>query len=551
MDAHRVRTPCLALLLLVFAAAPGPVLGQNGATRTAEGYVYYDRNGDEERNPDERGLADVAVSNGREVVLTDENGHWELSVDEDDILFVIKPSDWMTPTDRHNLPRFHHIHKPDGSPSDLKYRGVGPTGPLPDQVNFPLYPEKGSDRFKAVIFGDPQPYTIQEVDYLARDVVQELIDAEGLEFGMTMGDIVGDSLALFRHVNEIVAEVGIPWYNVPGNHDVNYDVPRDELSDETFERVFGPPTYAFEYGEAHFIVLDDVIYPREPGGEDYVGGLRPDQMRFVENYLAYVPEDELVVLAMHIPLVEHGESFRQGDQARLFELLQDHPHTLSISAHTHKQEHKFFEQDATAWQRPEPHHHFNVGTTSGSWWNGPKNETGIPHTMMRDGTPNGYSFIRFDGNQYVIDWKVADHPADYRMNIHTPDAIVSGSDASPTLTVNVFNGSERAEVSYRIRDRSEWIPMERVEKPDPYYVDLYERMENFATLDLAEQWRSNPETADDELPGTGLPDPDPSTHLWEAPLGTDWAPGRYSLQVRVTDMFGRTYTDEHTIRVTE
>ena len=541
-----VRAGLLTALLILSGASAA--LAQDA---TAEGTVFHDRNGNEQLDPDESGIADVAVSNGEQVTLTDEEGHWELPAPAPTIFFVVKPRDWMTPVNRHHLPRFYYIHKPEGSPGDLKYRGVEPTGPLPEQINFPLHPEKTGDRFKAVLFGDPQPYTIQQIDYVAQDIVQELIGVEGLEFGMTMGDIVGDSLALFQPMNEAVGEIGIPWYNVPGNHDVNYNVPRDELSDETFERVYGPATYAFEYGDAHFIVLDDVIYPREPGGDSYVGGLRPDQLTFVENYLEVVPEDELVVLTMHIPLEEHGDGFRDSDQARLFELLQDHEHTLSISAHTHVQEHKFFEEGSSGWQRPVPHHHYNMGTTSGSWWNGIKGETGIPHTMMRDGTPNGYSYLRIDGKEHVLAWKVAAHPADYRMNIHPPDEIVAGSSEEPMLTVNAFNASEKATVEYRLRKSAPWEPMEKVEKVDPFYADLHERSQILEKMGLFEELNASYENADQNLLGGTTGGPEPSTHLWEAPLGTDWAPGRHRVEVKVTDMFGRTYTDVHTFRVVE
>ena len=242
-----------------------------------------------------------------------------------------------------------------------------PTGDLPEEINFPLYKEADPEAFKMVVFVDPQPYNIDQIDYLAEDIVSELIGRKDLEFGMTMGDIVGDSLPLFTPLNQAVSKIGIPWYNVLGNHDVNYEAPNDKLSDETYERVFGPSTYAFVYGNVHFIVVDDVIHEFKSGSRRYVGGLKLDQLTFVGNYLKNVPKDDLVVLNMHIPLVQHGESFRQSDQKKLFDLLKDFPHMLSISAHTHKQNNIFFHQDSTDWRGPVPHHHYNAGTTSGSW----------------------------------------------------------------------------------------------------------------------------------------------------------------------------------------
>ena len=62
-----------ASLLLTFASDPAPAQAQ-----TAEGYVYHDRNGDEKRDSGERGISEIAVSNGEQVTLTDENGYWEI-----------------------------------------------------------------------------------------------------------------------------------------------------------------------------------------------------------------------------------------------------------------------------------------------------------------------------------------------------------------------------------------------------------------------------------------------------------------------------------------
>lgn len=526
------------MLLVLFPAA---LQAQEQAT----GYVFHDKNENRTQDAGEPGIPGVAVSNGRQVVQTNENGRYELPVDNDDILFVVKPKGWMTPVNEYNLPRFYYIHKPKGSPN-LKYAGTGPTGPLPKAVNFPLYQKNDvSDSFRTLLFGDTQPYSLEEVDYLSEDVISELVGIDNVAFGITMGDIVGNNLELFEPVNQAVAQIGIPWYNVLGNHDVNYDVETENLSDEAFERVYGPPTYAFTYGNAHFIVVDNVISPAKE--KTYVGGLRKDQLTFVENYLETVPKDALIVLNMHIPLVKHGDSFRQSDQRKLFELLQAYPHTLSISAHTHMQEHKFFGEDAPGWQRPEPHHHFNLGTTSGSWWNGWKNETGIPHTMMRDGTPNGYAFLNIEGNDYTIDWKAAGRPASQQMNIHTSRPVPAGQ--SDTLTVNFFLGSERAEVSYRLDGEGPWQAMQQVEAVDPYYAALNQRWQHLKELAFTEQWKAHSLLQEKDLPTDGVPNAQPSSHLWKATLPADLGPGRHRVEVRVTDMFDRSFQDVYLFRV--
>jgi hypothetical protein len=517
----------------------------------AKGYVFHDENMNRVRDAGEKGIEGVAVSNGEDVVITNDQGFYGLSVDDDAIIFCIKPRDCMTPVNEDNIPQFFYIHKPKGSPAHFKYVGVAPTGDLPEEVNFPLYPEKGKSAYKMVIFGDPQPYSLEDVDFIAEDIVQELFGQKDLEFGMTMGDIVGDDLTLFNPLNRVISKVGIPWYYVLGNHDMNYDAETDERSDETYERIYGPATYAFVYGNVHFIVVDDVIHIREGEKFRYVGGLREDQLTFVKNYLKTISKDDLIVLNMHIPLAQHGDLFRNQDQQRLFELLRDFPHTLSISAHTHTQNNGFFHQDSAGWQRSVPHPHFNVGTTSGSWWHGMRDEQDIPHTMMRDGTPNGYAFISFKGTEYIIDWKVAGSPEDHRMNIYIPRGIVAGSADTVQIAANYFMGSEQTQVDYRIKDVSDWQPMIHTIMFDPYYEKLAKRWEFLKEQELDKKWKSDPAFADEPFPGTPLPQKAKSSHIWTARLNKDLEAGEYVIEVRVKDRYNRIFQNYQLIRVGE
>jgi len=159
----------------------------------ARGYVFHDRNANGTRDANEPGLPKIRVSNGRAVVQTDKAGRYELAVGGDTILFVIKPRGWMVPVDKNQLPRFYHIHKPGGSPHGLKYAGVEPTGPLPSSIDFPLVEHPEADRFKIVVFGDPQPNNLGDIYHLAHDIVDELVGTDA-SFGLTLGDDVWPNL---------------------------------------------------------------------------------------------------------------------------------------------------------------------------------------------------------------------------------------------------------------------------------------------------------------------------------------------------------------------
>lgn len=405
------------------------------AQTSVQGFIFEDRNENGKKEYREKGIPDVAVTNGREVVQTNEKGKYNLTVGVDDIISVIKPANYRIGKDVNNLPKFFYIHKPGGSP-ELKYKGVEPTGKLPTLVNFGLLPFEGNDEFTALIFGDPQPYTHQEVEQFAKGIVAEVEGIKNVPFGLSLGDLVGNDLNLFNSYKDVVKKVGIPWYNVLGNHDLNFDVDNDKLSDETYEAHFGPTNYAFNYGKVHFIVLDDVLYPDPRGGKGYWAGFREDQLEFIENDLHYVPKDHLIVIAFHIPL---SNSFRKEDRDKLFGLLKDYPNTLSLSAHTHLQRQEFFGKEE-GWGQENPHHHYNVGTNSGDWYSGELDKIGVPVSTMRDGTPKGYAFINFSGNEYTIDYKVAGKPEGYRMNVFSPKVIAKGRNTKAGIFVNFFYG---------------------------------------------------------------------------------------------------------------
>lgn len=498
----------------------------NAEEFTARGFVFHDVNRNGLRDDGERGIEDVLVSNQREIVSTNSRGEWELPLRDDCIIFVIKPEGWATPLNHHNIPQFYYIHKPAGSPIS-KYAGVAPTGPIPRFINFPLHRQKEPDEFKAIFFGDPQPRDQKEIDYIARDVVEELIGTDA-KFGVSLGDILFDDLSLFESNNALIALIGVPWYNVIGNHDMNYDAPHDSLSDETFERYYGPNYFAYDHGPVTFIALDNVVWggPKPAGTGSYTAGLGEQQIEFIKNLMPHIPRDRLIVLMMHIPL------FNTNDRESLFRLIEDRPYTFSISGHTHWHANRFL-GEADGWRGDEPHHHVVNVTVSGNWWSGEPDEFGIPHTMMNDGAPNGYTILNFDGEKVVMDYKAARRPASYQMNIFAPTEVLSAAAPEEFVYVNVFNGSERSTVRMRIGGSGEWIQLDKTVEEDPYYL----RLKEFETTTPA------------KLTNRTLSNPSKSNHLWKSTLPAGLTPGEHLIYVETEDMYGRVFHASRSIRV--
>lgn len=501
----------------------------------ATGSIFEDKNNNGKKDPKEKGIANVPVSNGTDVVLTDAQGKYNLHIGDDNIMFVIKPSGYKIGVDEFNNPKFYYIHKPKGSPQ-LLYKGVLPTGELPQSIDFGLVKYDEPDTFTSFVFGDTQVYSEQEVKYLTKGIVDEVKDRNGVSFGITLGDLVGDALNLHPSYKKAIQKIGLPWYNVMGNHDMNYDAKSDSLSDETFESNFGPANYSFNYGKTHFIVLDNILYPHPDGRKGYLGGLRNDLFTFLENDLKYVSPQQLIVINMHIPLLdaEDRDAFRNNDRKRLYELLQKYPNVLVLSAHTHIQYHNFIGKEAGT-DRSKPIHEYNVGTTCGDWYSGELNEIGVPVSTMRDGTPKGYALLNIKGNEYTIDYKSAGKPDDYQLSIYNPKVVpYKGRWVTAGIYVNFFMGSDNDVVEYRV-DNGEWNKMNKIEDYDPAY---YRYMQDWDFADSVKAVRrpSNAQMC---------------RHLWHTKLPSKLSVGEHKIEVRATDMFGRVFTQNSSYRIIE
>jgi hypothetical protein len=497
----------------------------------ASGVVYGEREG--RSFP----LPKVRVSNGSEIVTTDRMGRYRLPVSEGDIIFVIKPRDYALPVNDLNLPQFYRIHQPQGSPKQ-EFPGIAPTGPLPTQVNFSLKYQKESDEFRVLLFGDPQSRNQEEVGFMMRDVISD-VAGQKAAFGISLGDIAFNDLSIYENHNKAVAMLDMPWFNLLGNHDLNFDAPDRTHSIETYKSLYGPAYYSFDFGSAHFVVLDDVAYdgdPKDGKRGTYHTELGAKQLKWLENDLKLVPTSQLVVLMMHIPLVNpEGDSMGQNkgdlvDLKEFFRVIEKHPHCLSISAHTHFQEHMFLGKEV-GFNGAGEHHHFNHATVCGSWWGGLEDEYGIPHTTMRDGAPNGYSFLNIKGNQYTVDFKAARRSADYQMNIYVPLEVASADAGKTEVLANVFAGSQKSKVEMQVGS-GRWIPMQLTPRQDPAYLAC--------------------KTDQDKLPKTAgrkLPEIIDSPHMWVANLPSNLPKGGHLIQVRTTDMWGRTHEERQIMRV--
>ncbi len=493
------------------------------------GVVFEDRNGDGVRDADERGLPGVEVSNGREVVATDREGRYRIGAGESGAVFVVKPRGWRPRVDSLNLPRYYAAvpaspasrAAPAAPTALIDPPHEGATSATADGAfDFGLIPNAESDDLKVLVLTDPQPASPKEVGYLIHGLVDEIGGGADAAFGVTLGDLVYDRPDLFRPVSQALARLGVPWYNLPGNHDLALTPGDDRKAAAAFEEVYGPSTYAFHWGPALFVALDDV---RPLGGPRMIGGLRPDQFAFIEALLGRARPEEWVVLMMHVPLAlpdpGNPATFRAADRARLFALLQARPRVLVLSGHTHVQRH-FFYGPPEGWTGSPALHEFNVAAACGGFWGGPPDGRGIPVATMPDGTPPGYGRLTFHAGAVACDYRPERFPADHQIGLHLPKALAAGA-GYVSFYANVFNGHGGWTVEARVDDR-QWQPMGLKPGWDPA----------FAAAFLAQDETGHPAA------GPRLPDPGICYHLWRAYFPADLNTGTHRLEVRASDPAG-------------
>ncbi|NJN46452.1 MAG: hypothetical protein HC808_08235 [Candidatus Competibacteraceae bacterium] len=538
-----------------------PTITVAQSAHTAGGVVFLDDNGNGILDRGERGIRGVSVSNGIDVVQTDSRGRYSIPLLPESILFITQPERYQVPVDENNLPQFYYIHYPDGTPpvAAFEFPVIEPTGPLPASIDFPLL--RGETRqktFKAMGFADPQARTDEFQDQLREDIINELIgNPYGAAFGLVAGDVVDDNLALYPRHNAMMGKLGFPIWNVPGNHDINFRSPNDRYSTETFKRYFGPPNFSFDYGDVHFIGLDNVEYKGDGQGRFdntiYRGYISPDQLQWLSNDLQFVPRDKLIVIMTHISLITYaldgqGERFNQGDNINtvnlneLVEILKPFDRVYAIAGHDTSNSWKIQLDHTHGWFGDWFLVHTLAEVRGNGWSRGPRDERDVRLATMQDGNPNGYYVFSFDGTDVQPRFIPAEGDPNETMRIvldplleGTRDtegnvlAINRGAALPGTkIVVNLFDGGERDLVEVSIDD-SPYAPMEIVLRNDPF-------MER-----LAERFRDTPDA---------FSSPQPSSHIWEYPL-PELAAGLHTVKVRALDEFGQQSSKAFSFELTE
>jgi predicted phosphodiesterase len=474
--------------------------------------VFEDSNNNWIYDNNENVIEGVKVSNQYTTVRTDKNGRCELPKGEHDFIFVVKPPNYNLPLNKYNIPIFYNNYDKNVS------CGINFSGKNNDELYFPLIKAEKKDDFNVLVLGDPQSRNETEISYMRDDFVSKFVNTS-YNFAIFLGDIVYDNKQLYEQTNKVLAKLNIPMYFVPGNHDMDYDSDGDKLSLESFKKTYGPQYYSFEYGNVHFIVLDNIDYKGNiDGKKTYTGGIDKQQLIWLKSDLDNTEPDKLVVINMHIPVNSIGGDYDANkilNKDELFEILDSREKVILLCGHTHTQEHNFYYTKNNKEIRQ-----YICGAVCGSWWSGLKDYRGIPFALQLDGTPRGYNVFEFSGSKYKQSYYSLNYSKDYQVRAFITDGITTGYD-SLYCYANVFNGNKYTKVKFILNNKIEILG------------------ENFVTGDalIDKMIKSNPSLFKSWMHAEN------TSHIWRGKLPNNLQSGIYSLTVEVIDEYGNKYFD--------
>jgi 3',5'-cyclic AMP phosphodiesterase CpdA len=438
-------------------------------------------------------LSGVQITDGTNIIETDKNGNYSLEVVQgNSFVYYTLPKDYESPIVEGIPVFFSRLNK------DLKTQ----------KVNFELTKsEKSQLRHNMIVWADPQVLELDEFNQL-----QEVIDdvnktiasfpADIPFHAISAGDNVFDRLHFFDKYKQMISQVKVPFYQVIGNHDMDYNNRSNELSNKSFTAAFGPSHFSFNRGNIHYVILKDVFY--YGFSYRYIGYIDENQLQWLEKDLKNVRPGSTVVVSMHIPTIcevyekaDYGSTLSNSVMNReaLYKILSPF-NTHILAGHTHTNCH--------TQAKPNIVEHVHAAA-SGAWWQG---------EVCTDGSPKGYTVYEIDGDSISWYYKGVAHDKNHQLKLYG----IGAETAQPeSFIANVYNYDTKWKVCW-YEDGNLMGEMTRYWGTDLLAGELYQPGKN-----KKHGWLS-----------AGI-----THHLFEAKAKNPNA----KIKVVVTDQFGNIYSE--------
>lgn len=355
-------------------------------------------------------ISNAVVSDGVEVVKTDENGIYQLkSGKKHKYVFISVPSGYEVMSEG-ILPKLH--------------RQLVKAPAVPERVDFALQEAPGQDNHTMLVFGDIhlarrtgdqrqfRDFTNDVNDYVTANSGKKI-------YGITLGDMTWDlywysnSYALDDYLKDANAINGIQIFHTIGNHDHDMMYAGDFETVTKYKKIIAPTYYSFNIGKVHYVVLDDIECKNTGKGDAdsryYNESLVQEQIDWLRKDLAFVPKTSTVVVTMHAPLFKDSGNLSAGNGSSLVDMLKQYSQVHVFTGHTHK----VYNVDKLASDNIFEH---NAGAICATWWWTSYLTPGIH--IGQDGAPGGYTIVNVDGDRFKWQFKATGKPVDFQFRTY-------------------------------------------------------------------------------------------------------------------------------------
>lgn len=357
--------------------------------------IYYKKVYGHIRYSDGSPIAGVAVSDGFQVVTTNEEGYYEMEgvTPQSWYIYCSMPADVVMPIDEFGRPCFFQKYPSNSPRYDFTFeRLVG-----------------GKEReFSIFAIADTQPTGQAHLERFRLQIAPEIKShSKSLNtpcYGVVLGDLVGSVPSFMDDMRAELEprKVGMPIFAVMGNHDhVLYSASDPLFPDERnhtfmlkvqrdFEECFGPVNFSFNRGDVHIVGMRNVRHKDNLLASNYETAFTTEQFEWLKKDLALVPKDKMVVLCVHIPILNGG---RVGDgtyRQEVLNMMDQYAEAHILSGHTH-------------YMRPYDHVWYKTGHKIYEHCIASTRYDRVQSNIHRDGTPCGYAVLKVKDNAFV-DW---------------------------------------------------------------------------------------------------------------------------------------------------
>lgn len=440
------------------------------------------------------GISGVTVTDGYTCVSTNASGQYQMVANANArTVSITVPAAYEIPLDANNQPAFWQpISIPVSGVVEKNFTLTARAGGVPSRFTILAVTD---EHVQSAAMRTKFQSAVSDIQSTARTLVSSGIPVgtpanadAGEVICISLGDQMWDNMAMASSIRNDFCSITdasgntIPVFYTIGNHDYDSGESTDYDAEQAFVDTFGPTNYSFDMGNAHIIVMDNIIR-RDGNGSgkngyipvNYGAGFTSEQVSWLRADVAKVssPASKIVVFCCHAPLSDSsgGDSGTQNDVMGILKNNFYNAHVLS--GHTHCIKNNLYKGWAARSGRSIYEH--TIQTLSGYFWDGDisygigsiagygvltfgSSDIYAEYNKMTKEAPSFQFWVYNGGETYTRSGKSYswESPMSGKFIVRLPDA-GSSNDASDYWTVSLgYGGSttEMTRVSTATNDRA-------------------------------------------------------------------------------------------------